>query len=227
MQALKRDGATLPTREDQVERREFNYIRHGTQVLTGNIDLATGKLITPTIADTRTEADFVEHITRLIQSDPDAGFVILCDQLNTHKSKSLVRLIAKVLEDDQELGKKGKIGILKSMQTRQAYLSDPGHRIRFVYTPKHCSWLNPIEVWFSILTRHVLKRGNFPSIADLQQKIQRYIAYYNQHLAKVWKWSVVKTKDIQALIEKVMRIEGVKRPSDQLPKCRRISAGRY
>jgi len=191
-----------------------NYIRHGTQVLTGNIHLATGKLITPTIADTRTEADFVEHITRLIQSDPDASFVILCDQLNTHKSESLVRLIAKVLGDDQVLGEKGKWGILKNMETRQAYLSDPQHRIRFVYTPKHCSWLNPIEVWFSILNRHVLSRGNFPSVQDLTQKIQRYIAYYNEHLARGWKWSCVLTKDIQALIDKVMRIEGVLNPPE-------------
>jgi hypothetical protein len=164
IQALERDGATLPTKADKVERREFNYIRHGTQVLTSNIHLATGKLITPTIADTRTEADFVEHIARLIQSDPNAGLIILCDQLNTHKSESLVRFIAKVLEDDQELGKKGKSGILQNMETRQAYLSDPQHRIRFVYTPKHCSWLNSIEVWFSILNRHVLCRGNFTSI---------------------------------------------------------------
>jgi hypothetical protein len=207
IQALERDGATLPTREDQVERREFNYIRHGTAVLTGNIHLATGKLITPTIADTRTEADFAQHIARLIQSDASADFVILCDQLNTHKSESLVRLIAKELGDDQELGEKGKSGILKNMQTRQAYLSDLGHRIRFVYTPKHCSWLNSIEIWFSILNRHVLSRGNFTSIQDLTAKIQRYIAYYNEHLAKVWKWSCVKTKDIQTLLEKVRQVE--------------------
>jgi hypothetical protein len=209
IQALERDGSTLPTKADKVERREFNYIRHGTQVLTNNIHLATGQLIAPTIADTRTEADFVEHIERLIQSDPDAGFIILCDQLNTHKSESLVRLIAQVLGDTQVLGEKGKWGILKSMQTRQAYLSDPHHRIRFVYTPKHCSWLNPIEVWFSILTKHVLNRGNFPSIPDLRQKIQRYVTYYNEHLAKVWKWSAVQTKEIQTLIDKVLRIEGL------------------
>jgi hypothetical protein len=207
IQALERDGATLPTREDQVERREFNYIRHGTQVLTGNIHLATGKLMTPTIADTRTEVDFAQHIARLIQSDPKADFVLLCDQLNTHKSESLVRLIAKELGDDQELGKKGKSGILKNMQTRQAYLSDLGHRIRFVYTPKHCSWLNSIEIWFSILNRHVLRRGNFTSIQDLTEKIQRYIAYYNEHLAKAWKWSCVLTKDIQTLLEKVRLVE--------------------
>jgi DDE superfamily endonuclease len=176
--------------------------------------LATGELLTPTIADTRTEADFVEHIARLIQSDPKGGFVILCDQLNTHKSESLVRLIAKVLGDDQVLGEKGKWGILKNMETRQAYLSASQHRIRFVYTPKHCSWLNSIEVWFSILNRHVLSRGNFPSIQDLTQKIQRYIAYYNEYWARVWKWSVVKTKDIQALIDKVMCIEGALNPPE-------------
>jgi transposase InsO family protein len=207
IQALERDGSTLPTRAGQVERREFNYIRHGTQVLTGNLDLATGKLLSPTIADTRTETDFVAHIERLLLSDPNAGFIILCDQLNTHKSESLVRSIAKLLGDDQSLGAKGTSGILKNMQSRQTYLSDPSHRIRFVSTPKHCSWLNSIEVWFSILTQHVLKRGNFLSIDDLQHKLHQYILYYNEHLAKVWKWSAVKTKDVQSLIDKVKRIE--------------------
>jgi len=216
IQALERDGATLPTMAEKVERREFNYIRHGTQVLTANLDLATGELVSETIADTRTEADFADHIGQLIQSaDPAAGLVILCDQLNTHKSESLVRLVARTLCDDQELGKKGKWGILQSMETRQAYLSHPEHRIRFVYTPKHCSWLNPIEVWFSILDKHVLHRGNFACIDDLKEKIQRYIAYYNQHFAKVWKWSAVKTKQIETLIRKVMRIEGVLPPSEE------------
>jgi DDE superfamily endonuclease len=216
IQALERDGKTLPTQPDKVERREFNSIRHGTQVLTGNIHLATGKLITPTIANTRTEADFVEHIARLIQFDPHAGFVILCDQLNTHKSESLVRFIAQALGDDQVLGEKGKWGILKSMETRQAYLSNPEHRIRFVYTPKHCSWLNSIEVWFSILGKHVLNRGSFTSIPDLTQKIQCSIAYYNKHLAKICKWSVIQTKDIQALIGKVMCIEGEINPCERV-----------
>jgi transposase len=208
MQAIERDGKTLPTQPSKVERREFNYIRHGTQVLTGNIHLGTGKLITPTLADTRTEEDFVRHIERMIKTDPDAPWVILCDQLNTHKSETLVRFIANAIGDDQVLGEKGRSGILQNMKTRQAYLSDPSHPIHFVYTPKHCSWLNPIEVWFSILGKHVLNRGNFTSIPDLKQKIEQYIAYYNKRLAKAWKWSVIKTKDIQTLIDKVMRIEG-------------------
>jgi transposase len=190
MQAIERDGATLPTQFGLVERREFNYIRHGTQVLTVNLHLATGKLLTATIQDTRTEVDFVAHITRTVNTDSQAPWVFLCDQLNTHKSQSLVRYVAESIGDTQNLGEKGKTGILKDMTT-----------------PKHCSWLNPVEVWFSILTTHVLKRGNFTSIADLQQKLTRYMTYYNKHLAKAWNWSVIKTTDIHQLIDKVQQIE--------------------
>jgi hypothetical protein len=190
------------------ERREFNYVRHGTQCLLATLHLGTGQLLEPTVQDTRTEQDFVEQIDRLVQTDPTAPWIILCDQLNTHKSESLVRYVAGAIGDDQELGVKGKTGILKSMPSRMAYLETASHRIQFVYTPKHCSWLNSIEVWFSILTTHVLKRGNFVSIPDLKGKIERYIAYYNEHLAKTWNWSVVKNKDIQRLINKVKQIEG-------------------
>lgn len=170
--------------------------------------------MTPTLADTRTEADFVEPIDWLIKTDPAASWIILCDQVNTHKSESLVRYVAKAIGDDQDLGRKGASGILQSMATRQVYLRDPSHRLRFVYTPKHCSWLNSIEVWFSILTKHVINRGNFRSIQDLKQKIERYITSYNDHMAKAWKWSVVKTKDIQRLIEKVMQIAGALETSE-------------
>lgn len=204
IQALQRDGKTLLMKADCVERREFNDIRHGTQVLTGNLHLGTGELLSPTIADTRTEADFAKHIEHLVQMDPQAHFIILCDQLNTHQSETLVRVIASMIGDDQDLGVKGKQGILKSMVSRQAYLSDLSHRIRFVYTPKHCSWLNSIEVWFSILNQHVLRRGNFSSIADLKEKIQRYMTYSNDHIAKAWRWSVTKTRDIQRLLEKII-----------------------
>ena len=207
IQAVERDGKTLPMQAGHAERQEFNYIRHGTQCLIATIHLGTGRLMEPTVQDTRTEADFVGQIDRLVRTDPPASWIILCDQLNTHKSESLVRYVAKAIGDDQDLGEKGKTGILKNMDSRLAYLEDPKHRIRFVYTPKHCSWLNSIEVWFSILTTHILKRGNFTSVADLKQKIERYISYYNQHLAKAWNWSVVKTKDVQALIDKVKRIE--------------------
>ncbi len=209
MQAMERDGPILPTTFGKVERREFNYIRHGTQVLIANLHLATGQIIAPTIQHTRTELDFVEHIRQTIATDPQAGWLFLCDPLNTHMSASLVEYIASQLDDPTPLGKKEKYGILASMQSRQTYLCESTHRIRFVYIPKHCSWLNPIEIWFSTLARHVLLRGNFLSIADLVNKLKRSISFYNSFLAKPCAWSVVTDQQIQSLIDKVKLYAGL------------------
>ena len=132
-----------------VERREFEYIRHGTLCLIANMEVATGQVITPSIGQTRTEADFLAHIQQTVLVDPTAGWIFITDQLNTHQSESLVRWVAEVCELDLNLGVKGESGILQSMPTRAAFLQDPTHRIRFVYTPKHTSWLNQIELWFS------------------------------------------------------------------------------
>jgi transposase len=188
IQALERARPTLPMRPGRVEGQEFEYIRHGTQSLIANLEVATGQIVVPSLGATRTEADFVTHIQQTIATDPDAGWIFVTDQLNIHQSASLVSLVAKHCLIQIDLGVKRKVGILKSMQTRAAFLSNPAHRIRFVYVPQHTSWLNQIEIWFSILARRLLKRANFTSVDDLRQHIFSFIEYFNRTMAKPFNW---------------------------------------
>ena len=189
IQALERAYQTKPVRPGLVERREFEYIRHGTLCLIANFHVATGTVLESTIGPTRTEKDFAAHITSTIDSEPGAEWVFVLDQLNTHKSASLVELVAEQLGITEDLGKKERRGILKSMASRQKFLSDPSHRIRFVYTPRHCSWLNQVEIWFSILVRKLLKRASFNSLDDLRKRLNDFIGYFNRVLAKPFKWT--------------------------------------
>lgn len=189
MQAVERAASTLPMRPGQVERQEANYIRHGTLMLTANLEVATGKILSPTVASTRHEEDFAAHVAQTVASDPQAGWIFVLDQLNTHQSEALVRLVVSLCGLVVNLGVKGKCGILKSMKSRREFLEDPSHRIRFLYSPRHASWLNQIEIWFSILARRLLRRGNFKSTDELRERLLAFIEYYNQTMAKPFRWT--------------------------------------
>lgn len=151
--------------------------------------MATGRIIKPWLNPTRTEADFASWIETLIDTDKDARWTFIVDQLNTHMSESLVRLVAHKCEIDIDLGIKGRRGILKSTKTRKRFLEDTSRRIRFIYTPKHCSWLNQVEIWFSILVRRLLKRASFASVNELKERILAFIDYFNKTMAKPFKWT--------------------------------------
>jgi hypothetical protein len=171
------------------EKREFEYIRRGTSCLIASFDVVTGKIVTPSLGPTRDEKDFALHILGVVASDPMAKWVFVVDNLTTHVSESLVRIAAKASGLDVDLGVKGQSGILKNVASRRAFLIEKDHQIRFVYTPKHCSWLNQIECWFSILTRRVLKRGSFTSVDELNKALLDFIDYFNLLFAKPFKWT--------------------------------------
>ncbi len=190
IQALERIAKTIPMQPGQPERIEYEYKRHGTLCLIGNWDVVLGQMIAPTIRVTRTEEDFAWHIHHTIQTDVRAGWVFVVDNLNTHGSEMLVRYVARLEKiDENTLGQKGKSGILKSMSTRKEFLSEGRHRIRFVYLPKHTSWLNQIEIVFGIVGRRVVRRGNFASLAALRERLLQFIDYFNRTFAKPFRWT--------------------------------------
>jgi len=192
IQALERAAADLPMKPGFCTKREYEYIRHGTLCLMASMCVVTGKIF-PWLNATRTEEDFAYFVWQLLATDPAAHWIVVTDNLNTHCSESLVRLVAELCGMDDDLGKKDKQGILKSMASRSEFLSDEDHRIRFVYTPKHCSWLNQIEIGFGILCRRLLNRSSFCSLEAMRERILSFIDYFNEALAKPFRWTFTGT----------------------------------
>ncbi len=185
---MERKYPDKPSQPGMVAKRDFEYIRHGTTSLIGCFDVAGGFIYSPYLNETRTEEDFLNAVRDVVSTNPLDNWIFTCDGLNTHMSESLVRYVASVCNLNVDLGVKGKSGILKNMESRAAFLHDPSHKIRFVYTPKHSSWLNQIEIWFGIISRKLLKRMSYSSIEELKDSIRRFISQYNLS-AHPFKWT--------------------------------------
>ena len=188
IQALEHKYADKPPMPNKDAKIEFEYIRHGTTTLIGFFDVPTGRIEPPFLNETRTEEDFVNALQEIISRDPQKRYCIVADNLNTHESESLVRYVAEQIGDKQDLGIKGRRGILKSKESRAQYLSNPDHRICFYYTPIHCSWMNQIEIWFGIINRRLLRKKSFKSVEELIQSIKIYVEQYNRYFAHPFNW---------------------------------------
>lgn len=191
IQAREHKNPSIPMQSGKPERIDPEYIRHGTSGIIASRNVATGEIVAPMVQPTRTEVDFAQHIENVVNLNPHDLHIFILDNLNTHKSESLVRFVAGVEGIlPSELGIKDKSGILKNQASREAFLTDSSHSVQFVFTPKHCSWLNQIECWFGIITRRLLnRRASFLSVADLEQKINAFIEHYNRFLAKPFNWN--------------------------------------
>ena len=179
---------TEPMKSGQCKRIDPEYKRNGTSCLIASRDVKTGKINAYSLGGTRKEKDYLEHVKSIVAVNPNGEHIIICDQLNTHKSASLVEWIAEIIGYKEELGIKRKQGILKSIKSRMVFLEDKSHRIRFLYSPKHCSWMNQVENWFGLLEKKVIKKGEFNSTLALESKIEAFIQYYNICIAKPYNW---------------------------------------
>ena len=190
VQALERAHPDHPTAPGMDRLIEYEYIRHGTLAFIVSFNVAHGGVFWATAGPTRNEVDYVQHIQQMVEAHPHISrWHIVVDNLNTHCSESLVRYVASESDLELELGVKGKSGILHSMKTRASFLADTSHRIVFYYTPKHASWMNQVEIWFSILSRKLLRKGSFVSLDDLRHKVFSFISYYNDSMAHPFQWS--------------------------------------
>ena len=183
IQALERKYPDRPMEPGRPARREFEYIRHGTRCLIASLVVPTGQVHGDVLAH-RTAVDYCRHLGRVARRFPEAKkFHRVMDNLNTHWSLELCRLIARLS------GIKFEPKRLKTGAQRRAFLTDAEHKHVIHYTPKHGSWLNQIEIWFSVLARRVIRRGDFASKADLTRKILAYIDYYNACRAHPYRWT--------------------------------------
>jgi DDE superfamily endonuclease len=183
MQILDRAAPTQPPAPGRPERREFEYIRLGTRTMITSFVVPTGEVVYD-LGPTRTSLDFRAHVLRVAAHFPAMKrFDWVVDNLNTHQSLELCEVVAYLN------GQPFHPGSLRTQEQRRAFLSDPQSKHVFHYLPVHGSWLNQVELFFSVVTRQFLRRGDFGSIREFEQRLEWYLAEYNRERAHPYRWT--------------------------------------
>lgn len=183
MQILERAAPTQPAEPGKPIKRENDYIRHGTRVFLGSFVVTTGQVIGD-LRETRGNLDFRDHVRHVLDTFPrQPGFDWVVDNLNTHWSLDLCELVA------EWCGVPFQPKQLRTGKQRRVFLTDPTHRLRFHYVPKHGSWLNQIELWFAVLRRQFLADGEFSSPAEFETAFWTYVHQYNEQRAHPYRWT--------------------------------------
>jgi hypothetical protein len=183
IQALERARPTTPAVPGRPERRDPEYIRHGTRCLLASLVVPTGQVL-GSVTEQRGTWDFVRHVRDVVVQFPGARrYHWVMDNLNTHYTWELCQYLGKLsgVWDDRPP--------LRTGAQRRAFLTNPSHQHVVHYTPKHGSWLNQVEIWFGVLSRRLLRRGEFRSMQDLAAQILAFIAYYDRHDAHPYDWT--------------------------------------
>jgi transposase len=183
MQILQRKHPTVLVQPGKPEKRERDYIRHGTRALIGSFVVATGQVVW-NLGLRRTSQDFAAHLIHVTSQFPRQNrFHWVLDNLNTHWSLEVCELMARL--NGLPFHKRS----LRHGRERRAFLADLAHKHVFHFTPKHGSWLNQIELWFSTLARRWLKRADFASAQDFTTRFEAYMQDYNTHRAHPYRWT--------------------------------------
>jgi len=187
VQARERVRPDLPMKRGVPQRREYEYKRHGTICLTAGLNVATGEvrgLLTPD----RPAPVFARFLEDLIESVPEATKIhLVADNLNTHLHHDACAVVAAASDIGYDPDR------YETMAERGKFLMSDRHRVVFHFTPRHASWLNQIEIWFSVLARKLLNRESFASLRELKAAIRRFLSYYNRHLAHPYRWTYTGT----------------------------------
>jgi transposase len=159
IQAIERKHADRAPVPGRLRRREFEYIRHGTQALIAAMDVHSGHVL-GSCTDRRTQADLVAFMEQVARAYPKGRVHIVWDNLNTHRAQS----------------------VWDEFNDRH------DHRFVFHFTPIHASWVNQIELMFGIYSRRVLRHASYASIQELRQRTEAFMAQRNQ-APKPFKWT--------------------------------------